>query len=65
MLEVFLGGYLFHPAATDYSGDTCLNGCAYCFANINKEARAGNLKGAISALYKKEPKSYQDLLIYL
>ena len=63
MLEVFLGGYLFHPAALDYSGDTCQNGCAYCFANINKEARAGNLKGAISALYKKEIRTYQDMLL--
>lgn len=25
MLEIFLGGYLFHPAALDYSGDTCRN----------------------------------------
>ena len=63
MLEVFLGAYLFQPAALDYSGDTCLNNCAYCFANINKESRAGNLKGAINALYKKEAKTYQDLLL--
>ena len=63
MLEVFLGGYLFHPAALDYSGDTCLNNCAYCFANINKEAREGNLKAAINAFYKKEPKTYQDMLL--
>lgn len=63
MLEVFLGGYLFHPAALDYSGDTCLNGCAYCFANINKETREGNLKGAINALYKKTPTTYQDMLL--
>lgn len=58
-----MGGYLFHPAATDYSGDTCLNGCAYCFANINKESREGNLKGAISALYKKEANTYQSMLM--
>lgn len=63
MLEVFLGGYLFHPAATDYSGDTCRNGCAYCFANINKEERRGNLTGAINAIHKKEPVTYRDLLV--
>lgn len=63
MLEVFLGGYLFHPAALDYSGDTCRNGCAYCFANINKEERRGNLTGAINAIHKKEPATYRDLLV--
>ena len=63
MLEVFLGGYLFHPAALDYSGDTCQNKCAYCFANINKEFRAGNLQGAINSFYRKEPKTYKDMLL--
>jgi len=65
MLEVFLGGYLFHPAALDYSGDTCRNGCAYCFANINKEERKGNLTGAINSIHKKEPTTYKDLLVKL
>jgi DNA repair photolyase len=63
MLEVFLGGYLFHPAALDYSGDTCLNGCAYCFANINKEFRSGKLQSAINAFYKKEANTYQSMLL--
>jgi len=63
MLEVFLGGYMFHPAALDYSGDTCQNNCAYCFANINKEFRTGNLQGAINAFYKSEPKTYRDMLL--
>jgi DNA repair photolyase len=63
MLEVFIGGYLFHPAALDYSGDTCKNGCVYCFANINKHARESNLTGAIKSLYKKEPLTYKDKLI--
>lgn len=63
MLEIFLGGYLFHPAALDYSGDTCQNGCAYCFANINKEFRRGNLPGAINSLYKKEATTYKDILL--
>lgn len=63
MLEIFLGGYLFHPAALDYSGDTCQNGCAYCFANINKEFRRGNLTGAINSFYKKDATTYKDLLI--
>ncbi len=63
MLDIFWGGYFFHPAALDYSGDTCQNGCAYCFANINKEFREGNLKGAINALYKKQPATYMDQLL--
>jgi DNA repair photolyase len=63
MLERFIGGYLFHPAALDYSGDTCRNGCAYCFANINQAYREGNLTGAIKRFYKKEIVTYDDMLL--
>lgn len=63
MLDAFWGGYMFHPAALDYSGDTCQNGCAYCFANINKKFRAGNLKGAINSMYKEKATTYLDLLL--
>lgn len=63
MLDIFWGGYMFHPAALDYSGDTCRNGCAYCFANINKAEREGNLQGAINTLYKKEPTTYMDMVL--
>jgi len=63
MLERFIGGYLFHPAALDYSGDTCRNGCVYCFANINKCNREGNLQGAIKRFYKKEIVTYDDMLL--
>lgn len=63
MLERFIGGYLFHPAALDYSGDTCRNGCVYCFANINQGEREGNLTGAIKRFYKKEIITYDDMLL--
>jgi len=63
MLERFIGAYLFQPAALDYSGDTCTNNCVYCFANINKESRQGNLKGAIKKFYKKEIETYDDMLL--
>ena len=63
MLERFIGAYLFQPAAFDYSSDTCRNGCAYCFANINQAERAGNLQGAIKKFYKKEIKTYDDMLL--
>lgn len=62
MLERFIGAFLFQPAAFDYSSDTCRNGCAYCFANINQAKREGDLKGAINRIYKKEIKSYDDML---
>jgi len=65
MLETFIGGYLFHPAALDYSGPTCTNGCVYCFANINKSERKASLKQAITCLYKKEATTYRDLLVKL
>lgn len=63
MLERFIGAYLFQPAALDYSGDTCRNGCAYCFANINQSEREGNLTGAIKRFYKKEIVTYEDMLL--
>lgn len=53
MLDVFFGGLGFHPAALDYSDETCSHGCAYCFANINKAYREGNLTGAIKKFYAK------------
>ena len=63
MLERFIGAYLFQPAALDYSGSTCRNGCAYCFANINQCKRDGNLTGAIKRFYKKEIVTYDDMLL--
>jgi DNA repair photolyase len=63
MLERFIGAYLFQPAAFDYSSDTCRNGCAYCFANINKAERCGNLQGAIKKFYKQEIQTYDDALL--
>jgi DNA repair photolyase len=63
MLERFIGAYLFQPAAFDYSSDTCRNGCAYCFANINKAERKGNLQGAIKKFYKTEITTYDDMLL--
>lgn len=51
-IEVFWGGFLFHPAALDYADETCSHGCAYCFANINKSYREGNVTSAIKALYR-------------
>ena len=39
MLSLFKGEMLFHPAALDYSGNTCSNNCAYCFANIRANRR--------------------------
>jgi len=54
MIEVFWGGLLFHPAALDYADETCSHGCAYCFANINKSYREGNVASAIKALYRTD-----------
>lgn len=62
MLERFIGAYLFQPAAFDYSGDTCTNACVYCFANINKPFRKGNLKGAIKKIYKNPPETPDERL---
>ncbi len=53
-IEVFWGGLLFHPAALDYADETCSHGCAYCFANINKSYREGNVASAIKALYRTD-----------
>lgn len=63
MLDVFFGGLLFHPAALDYSDETCSHGCAYCFANINKAYREGDLSGAIKRLWRKDDTTLTGRLI--
>lgn len=44
MLSQFLGEFFTHPAALDYSGNTCSNNCAYCFASLRTETRTANPK---------------------
>lgn len=63
MIEVFWGGFLFHPAALDYADETCSHGCAYCFANINKSYREGNVASAIKALYKTNADTLQGWML--
>lgn len=63
MIEVFWGGFLFHPAALDYADETCSHGCAYCFANINKEYREGNVTSAIKALYRTGSDTLQGWML--
>ena len=63
MLEVFYGGMLFHPAGMDYSDETCSHACAYCFANINKAYREGDLVGAIKKLWRQGDTTYSGYLL--
>ena len=55
MINPFLGGWLFHPAAVDLIADTCLNNCSYCFTEINKKnmtpSSMSSIKSAIKKLY--------------
>ncbi len=39
MLDVFKGELFIHPAALDYSGNTCSHACAYCFASLRSADR--------------------------
>jgi len=43
MLEQFKGEVFHHPAALEYSGNTCSHGCAYCFANTRSAERTFSL----------------------
>lgn len=63
MIEPFWGGLLFHPAAIDYADETCSHGCAYCFANIGKSSREGNVASAIKALYRNNENTYTNWLL--
>lgn len=63
MIEPFYGTYLFHPAALEYSGNTCSHNCFYCFANINKSARYAKLSTAINQLHKDKCATYADILL--
>jgi len=62
-IEPIWGSFMEHPAALDYSGDTCFHGCAYCFAIANKQERRNSVTGAIRFLYRKKTSSYQDALL--
>lgn len=44
MLEPFKGELFIHPAALDYSGNTCSNACAYCFASLRAEERRAQVR---------------------
>lgn len=48
MLDVFKGEFFHHPAALEYSGNTCSHACAYCFANT----RSADRRFSIAALAK-------------
>jgi len=63
MIEPFWGGLLFHPAGLDYADETCSHGCAYCFANINKSYREGNVVSAIKALYRNNENTFTNWLL--
>lgn len=63
MIEPFWGGLLFHPAALDYADESCSHGCAYCFANIGKSNRDGNVKSAINALYRNNEDTFTNWLL--
>ena len=63
MIEPFWGGLLFHPAALDYADENCSHGCAYCFANIGKSNRDGNVASAIKALYRNNENTFTNWLL--
>lgn len=63
MITDFIGEFMFHPAALEFSGNTCTHDCAYCFANLRKSQRTMDLKAIIKQINKKECKTYQDALI--
>jgi DNA repair photolyase len=63
MIDIFWGGFLFHPAGIDYADETCSHGCAYCFANIGKSTREGNVSAAIKALYRNSENTYTNWML--
>lgn len=63
MIEPFWGGLLFHPAGLDYADETCSHGCAYCFANIGRSTRDGNVASAIKALYRNNENTFTNWLL--
>lgn len=63
MLEPFKGEFFMHPAALDYSGNTCSNACAYCFASLRSEVRRANVvKLSKLCLGKSENRIHTDWL---
>lgn len=65
MLEPFKGELFIHPAALDYSGNTCSNACAYCFASLRAEARRAQVRKLSNlCLGKASGESHTDWLFY-
>ncbi len=50
MIEPFVGELFHHPAALDYSGNTCSHNCCYCFANLNEPIRNAEFKQTLNFL---------------
>lgn len=44
MLDTFKGEFFMHPAALEFSGNTCSNACAYCFASLRAEERTAQVR---------------------
>jgi DNA repair photolyase len=63
MIQPFIGEFMFHPAALEFSQNTCTHNCCYCFANIRKSQRVCDLKSIIKQINKKEIKTYTDALL--
>ena len=51
MLEPFMGELCVHPAALDYSGNTCSHKCAYCFAQHRETDRRANPRKLIDLCF--------------
>lgn len=63
MLEPFKGEFFMHPAALDYSGNTCSNACAYCFASLRSEERRAQVRKISNlCLGKADGTSHTDWL---
>lgn len=63
MLEPFKGELFIHPAALDYSGNTCSNACAYCFASLRSEDRRAQIRKLSNlCLGKADGTSHTDWL---
>jgi len=63
MITPFVGEFMFHPAPLEVSGNTCVHGCIYCFANIRKESRYSKIKSVLKQLSKKKVVTWTDHLI--
>jgi DNA repair photolyase len=65
MIDLFIGEFLFHPAAMVIEGNTCSHNCCYCYANSRNKVYSYDFAQISNLFRKKKPTNLMGLLLEL